>query len=419
MHRLAPTRLRSLAAPAAHSAPSPNPGNLPSVNLAKADARRALVRHHFQTLPSIGDVFQKFRSIQFDPIAPIGCNHDLVLQARLPDYQIGDWETFAYTHRAIYDGWDKQASLVPMEGWPARRLIHKLHRRSFEEKIFQGYPEAVQSVLDQIRKEGPLMPKELEFQARRDDWQGSWLGPSVAKQVLRALWHVGEIVTSRRQKGQHVYDLAERVIPTDHFQTAQMSDEEARQIIAVDRHLAMGIVRPNADAAIWSYSVLLYDKKPALQALLERGEIVKVEVEGMKLHAPPTFLQSLDQPPLEKAVTFVAPLDPFLWDRKMTAHLFGFDYAWEIYTPLPKRRWGYYVLPIRYGDDLAARIEFYARDGVIEIREWHEEPGKLDPEFGEHLAQALSKLKNYARAEKIELADRVKKPLRKILPRIR
>lgn len=389
------------------------------MNLSKADARRALVRYHFEKQASIGDVFEKFRSIQFDPIAPIGCNHDLVLQARLADYKIGDWEKFAYQDRAIYDGWDKQASLVPFEGWPARRLIHRLHREWFDEKIFQAYPAEIKQMLAQIEREGPLQPKQFEFQHRRDEWEGSWFGPSVTKQILRALWHAGELVTSHRVKGQHVYDLAARVVPAVHFDQPMISDRAARKSIALDRHRAMGLLRPTSEPAVWSNEVLNPHKREAVADLVQSGDVVPVEVEKTKFHATPDFLRTLDQPSLEKTVTFVAPLDPFMWDRKMTAHVFGFDYIWEIYTPLPKRKWGYYVLPIRYGDDLVARMEFFARDGVIEIREWHEEPVGHDEEFGEHLAVALEKLKRYARADKIELTDRVRKPLRKILPRIR
>src|SRR5689334_6830596 len=84
-----------------------------TVKLSKADARRALLRRHFAPCASQMEAFERLRSIQFDPIAPVGCNHDLVLQARVDGYKIGDWEKVAYDERRVYDGWDKQACLIP------------------------------------------------------------------------------------------------------------------------------------------------------------------------------------------------------------------------------------------------------------------------------------------------------------------
>ncbi|HSI73946.1 MAG TPA: crosslink repair DNA glycosylase YcaQ family protein, partial [Fimbriimonas sp.] len=169
------------------------------LKLSKADARRVLVRDQFEPCATAEEAFRKLRSIQFDPIAPVGCNHDLVLQARVPGYKIGDWEKLAYKDRFIYDGWDKQASLVPYEGWPVRRFFHALQRRNFDERVFSTQQDAVAAVLGEIRERGAMQPKDFEFQAHREEWKGTWYGPSVTKQVLRALWHTGEIMTTDRR----------------------------------------------------------------------------------------------------------------------------------------------------------------------------------------------------------------------------
>ena len=176
----------------------------------------------------------------------------------------------------------------------------------------------------------------------------------------------------------------------------------------------MGIVRPTAAPEIWSYAVLCYakDKKPALAALLDRGEIVPVEVEGMKGNATPGFLALLDQPPLDRRVAFIAPLDQLMWDRKMTAHIFDFDYSWEIYTPEAKRRWGYYVLPVLFGNELVARAEFYCRDGVLELRQWHFESSDLDGVFTSELELALRKFMRYCSATKMKAERHIDKKIR-------
>ena len=296
-----------------------------AAKLSKSDVRRALVRHHFAPAASPTEVFDRLRSIQFDPIAPVGCNHDLVLQARLPGYKIGDWQQHAYDARAVYDGWDKMASLVPFEGWPVRRLIYDVHRKWFEKRIFEDHKDAVEIILKEIADRGPLMPKDCEFQQRRDEWKGSWFGPSVTKQVLRALWHAGEIMTAGRKGGQHIYDLTERVVPDELRIQTVLPKADAQRELVLERHRAMGILRPACGPEVWSNEVLVYDKRDAIAALVDRGEIIPVDVEGMKAHAIPAFLALLDHPSIEANVTFVAPLDQFMWDRKMIAHLFGFD----------------------------------------------------------------------------------------------
>lgn len=369
--------------------------------LTRADARKAMVRHHFATSPDLRGAFERLRSVQFDPIAPIGCNHDLVLQARVPGYRIGDWQPLAYQDRHIYDGWDKQASLVPFEGWPLRRFFHHKHRRAFEQKVFVDHKYAVETVLNELTERGPLQPKDFAFQQRRDDWQGSWYGPSVTKRVLKALWFAGEVMTAHRVKGQHVYDLTERIAPPACLSTPALSEHDAAKELILERHRAMGLVRPNAPPEVWSYGELMPHRKTALPELVASGALVTVEVEGVKTHATPEFLSLLDQPSLEPRVVFVAPLDPFLWDRKMTAHLFDFDYIWEIYTPEAKRRWGYYVLPVLFGDRLVARVEFWSRDGLLEVREWHEEPGSIEGALWPAMESALDQLMSYASASRV------------------
>ncbi|MHB8635763.1 MAG: DNA glycosylase AlkZ-like family protein [Fimbriimonadaceae bacterium] len=359
-----------------------------------------LVRHHFAPCATQEAAFDRLRSIQFDPIAPAGCNHDLVLQARVQGYKVGEWQKLAYEDRHIYDGWDKMASLVPFEGWPLRRYIYDVGQRSFKKRIFEEHKNAVEAILKEIADRGPLMPKEFEFQQRRDDWKGSWFGPSVTKQTLRALWHAGHIMTSGRKNGQHLYDLTERVVPQRLRDVPLLDPNDAIRELVMERHRAMGIVRPSAPAEVWSYQVLLYDRRDAIAELVKRGQILPVEVEGVKAHSTPEFLSLLDLPSVKPRVVFIAPLDQFMWDRKMIAHLFGFEYAWEIYTPLAKRKWGYYVLPVLFGDELVARAEFWIRDGLLELREWHFQEPAPGAAFWPALETALKEFIQYGSATK-------------------
>jgi uncharacterized protein YcaQ len=139
-----------------------------------------------------------------------------------------------------------------------------------------------------------------------------------------------------------------------------------------------------------------------------------VDVEGVNAHATPDFLSMLDQPPLEPRVVFIAPLDQFMWDRKMIAHLFGFDYLWEVYVPEAKRRWGYYVLPVLFGEALVARAEFWRREGILEMRRWLFEPGDSGPMFFSELERSLGEFMNYCSATRIVVAGDIDSRVRDV-----
>lgn len=376
-----------------------------ALKLSKSDARRALVRHQFATCASAMEAFRRLRSVQFDPIAPVGCNHDLVLQARVPGYKIGDWEKLAYEHREIYDGWDKQACLVPFEGWPWRRIFYQWHKPKFR-KIFDDHPHAIEAILAEIAARGPLATREVEFKERKSDWEGTWFGPNVAKVTLRALWHTGQVMTVGRRNGHHIYDLAEKVVPEELHRIPELDEPAATRELVRERFRAMGIIKPSAPYEVWSYQIYVPERKAVLAEMVADGEIAPVEVEKFKGYASAEFLKLLDEPAIEPRVVFVAPLDQLLWDRKAVGEIFDFDYAWEIYTPEIKRRWGYYVLPVLYGNDLVARIEFYSRNGHLEIRQWHVER-ELGSEFMAALEKAARDFMAYASVKTVSAESHV------------
>lgn len=363
-----------------------------------------LVRYQLRQQPA-AQVIERLRSVQFDPLAPVGCNHDLVLQARDPDYRIGQWSELAYARREIYDGWDKQASLVAFSGWPLRRALHKWHAALFE-RIFLHHADAVQVVLQELADRGPMTPRDFEFQQNKPEWRGTWFGPSLTKQVLRALWHTGKVMTHSRRTGQHVYDLAERIVPQCLLEAPEMGEHESGKQIILDRHKGAGIMRRAAPYEVWAMWPKWYDKDRVLRELSEEGMIVPVEIEGVKANAHRDLLEETSSATASPAgdeplVSFIAPLDQIVWDRKLVAHLFGFEYLWEVYVPEAKRRWGYYVLPVLYGDRFVARAEFWSRGGSLEARAWHWENGGLPADFWPALEKALARFARYAGADKM------------------
>ena len=106
------------------------------LTLSRAEARRFLATYHF-TPSNVPGVFERLGTVQYDPLNPVGRNPDLVLQARVPGYQVDDWQKTAYTDRLVYDAWDKMACLVPMSDWPRRARL-RAHTYNLHPLLLEG-----------------------------------------------------------------------------------------------------------------------------------------------------------------------------------------------------------------------------------------------------------------------------------------
>jgi uncharacterized protein len=323
------------------------------------EARRLLGAYHFAPR-RLGAAFDHLGTVQYDPLKPLGRNPDLVLQARVPGYRVDGWQHLAYRRRRVYDAWDKQVCLAPVEDWPYRRLYHRHFRRRWGERVLDAYPEEVRVTLREFERHGPL--SSLDFaDALFDDHRpeairGSWYGDKLVKHILRGLWMSGQIVTHHRVKGRHVYDLPERVLPAEVLATPDPGEEASLRYLLTRRVRSAGLLRPGAGAEVWSVPVDSERRRRVLDDLLAEGALVAVEVEGEVFLALPDALEALEGATV-RGMRFVAPLDGLLWDRRGVQRLYGFDYVWEVYKPEHKRRWGYYVLPVWHRGRLVGRVD--------------------------------------------------------------
>ncbi|MEO7020023.1 MAG: crosslink repair DNA glycosylase YcaQ family protein [Ktedonobacteraceae bacterium] len=388
-----------------------------TIQLSCEQARHLLAGYHFTPTDLLG-VFTRLGTVQYDPLNPVGRNPDLVLQARVPGYRVDDWQALAYgEQRLIYDAWDKQACLVPIGDWARRALIRERYRAYHDREILLTEPEAVEAVLAALDARGPL--SSLEFERKTGYDPNSWAGSTQAKRILRSLWVNGEVVTHHRRGGRHYYDRASRVIPAEHFEQPPLLDEAAyRRWIIARRYQATGLLRPNAESAIWSACGEAAQRKQAQYELIEEGTLTPVQIDTSKhtYYAYTAALKQLDAPSLEPHVIFLAPLDSLLWDRKGVQQIFNFDYLWEVYKPEHLRKWGYYVLPVWYGERFIARLDSRLEKGVWTISHWWWEPDITPDEYLlDALRTAIERFMTYLGANSVRAGESVDECVRKMV----
>lgn len=389
-----------------------------TVHISREQARRLLAYYHFMPTDLPG-MIERLRTVQYDPLNPVGRNPDLVFQARIPGYQVDDWQKAAYTDRLIYDAWDKQACLVPTSEWAMRALVRSQYRPYHDREILLAEGEAVAAILAAIDAQGPLSPLEIEDRSRAGD-NNSWYGTSKTKRILRSLWASGEVVTHHRKAGRHYYDRPERVIPTHYFSVPLLLDSAAyHRWLITQRHQATGLLRKSLDTAMLNTCAETKSCRLAIEQLVEEG-VLTVVLMGEKqwpYYALTSTLELLDKRlSTTPRMIFLAPLDNMLWDRKGVLQIFDFDYLWEVYKPEPLRKWGYYVLPVFYKDRFVARMDSRLEKGVWTISRWWWEPDVMpDAELLDALRVAVGQFLHYLRADAVRVAEDVDVVVRKAI----
>ena len=308
------------------------------------------------------EVFRRLGSVQFDPLAVAGRNHDLVLHARVADYDPA-WCDLLYERRKIFEAYNKGLSFVPTSefAWFRGNLSRSAP------KTLDENPHVAAHVLKRIRAEGPL--SSLDFERQRGsttDWFGA--ATNVVRAVLEAYAVTGTLGLARRDGNRRYYDLVERLLPAK-VVTRKLPLEEQLRHKLLSRYRAHGLlgisgagdvfggIGPAKPDERWPG----YPGRTALRdELVERGDLVAVEVEGVrgKRFVVSDEFKLLEAPPSPPpTVAFVPPFDPIVWDRALLGSLFEFEYVWELFLPPAKRRWGWYVLPIVFRDRFIGRIE--------------------------------------------------------------
>jgi hypothetical protein len=387
------------------------------VKVTAETARRFLVARHFlapaRSLEGGPDaaveVIRKLGSIQFDPIAVAGRNHDLMLHARVAGYEPA-WCDALYERREISETTNKALSFIPANEFPWYRVNAGRKGPRFHAAALADNADVAERVLERLRADGPLSSADFERESgKTKNWFG--LPENAVRSVLEAYTVAGVIGLARRDGNVRYYDVIERLLPAGLLAQEVPEQEQLRHKL-VSRHRAHGLLGAGGAGGTFA-RIANPDVRRALHdEAVERGELVAVELEGLRgkrfvvaeevaeLEAPP------EPPP---SVAFIAPFDSLLWDTALLAKLFDFDFVWEGFFKPEKRRWGYYVLPIVFGDRLVGRIEPRIdrnANRVEVIGLWWEDgfaPHRADG-FVEAMRDALGAYLRFADADRLDWA---------------
>ena len=381
-------------------------------------------------LDGTAQAIQAMEYVQLDPLQIIARSQDITLHSRVLDYTPGLWETAAYEQRGFFD-WGGWLALRPMDELPYWRVIMQRERDGHPDcdprtrKSAQEHAEAIAEMRAILRERETVSNRDFEMDSRTRTQ--SYRGRKDSALALYYLWRTGEVMTHHRENFERVYALAEAVAPA-HF-IRESSPAEADRFLFEKEVRFWGISRLQRTQDAYHRGVPFSQKTAVIQTLLADGVITEVKVDGWKpVHylltqdvallnevaagRVPSAWAALDTTTDEEAV-FLAPLDP-VSARGRAKTLFGFDYIWEVYKPVDKRQFGYYTLPVLWGDRLVARFDSKldrTTNTFVILGFWLEEAALgQDEAFAAALARGFARFVSFLGASQLE-ATAIGQPL--------
>lgn len=381
-------------------------------------------------LEGAGTAMRAMEDLQLDPLVVVARAHDLALHSRVIDYKIDDWSTLAYERREFFE-WGGWLAVRPMEELPYFRVLMRREReQNHWIDVEHEHADAIDEMRTVLRERGEVSNRSFKMRDRtRID---NYRGRKDSALALHYLWRVGEVMVTRRERFERVYALTEAVAPASALR--EVDAAEADEALLMKRIAADGLTRFSGIKSLLKrqYSVAELAASPARR--LADGTLMEVRVEGWKAshvalgsdagvladleagRVPATWTPS--ETTTEEEATFLSPLDP-VSARGRAKPLFGFDYVWEVYKPASLRTFGYYTMPILWGDRLVGRFDpkLDRATGTLVINGlWLEDPALArDAAFADALAAGMTRFVGLLGAKHLDVAAVPQPALRKRL----
>lgn len=325
--------------------------------LADPKPRGPVTRAHLRRL------INRIQVLQLDSVSVAVRAHYAPVFSRLGPYDRDVLDGAAWSHsarapRLLVEYWAHEAALMAVEDWPLMRwrMREYTHGR-WGTEIVKKNPRLAENILAAVDELGPSTAGQIEahMESEPRGRKGPWWDRSDTKWVAEALWSSGALTTATRVGFARHYDLSERVLPPEVF-ARDVDDVEAVRELVLRAAGALGV---GTEPDLRDYFRLNpKQSKPAVAALVAEGELEEVEVDGWS--APAYLRAGQNVPRLDRGTALLCPFDPLIFFRPRVERLFEFHYRIEIYTPAPKRQFGYYVWPFLLDGRLVGRVDLKA-----------------------------------------------------------
>jgi len=343
------------------------------ITLTNQQARRFMLLKHgllgeYKFAGKFGafDFISQTGCIQFDPVDLCGKNAEITLQSRVKGFTKTMLSDLLYKDRLLFDYPDKQLSIIPTKYWPYFERFREAARARLKEH--PEVEEHIDDIYEYIKKSGAVNSDDLKLEGDTSWFSAiNWsAGSNLSRSVLEQMYSSGDLIVHHKKGTRRYYDIAERHISSDIINAPDpLPDDFDHLKWRVLRRIgAIGILwNRGSDAWLGIWGLTTENRNKVFEALINDGEITEVIIEGINTKF---YIQTGDIPVINEVkqdinikprCEFIAPLDPFMWDRKLIKSLFDYHYSWEIYTPPNNRKYGAYVLPILNGDQFIGRIE--------------------------------------------------------------
>jgi len=324
--------------------------------------------------------------LQVDPVSVVAANHHLIARTRVPGYLTGHLDDALYRDRTLVENFHSIHAILPMEDWRFydRRVGPPTRMEAAHPEIMR---QATERVLGAIRERGPRAARDFMDEDDRTPMEYGWGTTRRSQVALQTLLRRGFLMVHHREGTQRFYELTERMLPPAVDATPVTEAERVLHFALRDltyAGLAMGT--------------------GGIQPAIAAGDAVPVAIEGIRatFYIAPTDLDRLASvvpiTQAERRAVILAPLDPYVWDRKRLAALWGFGYTWEVYVPAAKRKYGPYTLPVLWGDRFVARLDpsLDRKRRVLRIKNlWFEDDAPRDPQLFTDLAAEIARFATF------------------------
>ncbi len=302
-------------------------------------------------------------TLQIDSVNVFARSHYMPLFSRVGAYDQAALDRLLFARRPAYvEYWAHVAAFIPAADWGLFDFRMAAMRAKYQAPggWFDTHRDIVEWVRAELADRGPLRPAQIEHDAKQGA-RGPWWDWDVVKHALEHLWLFGEVAIAGRRGFERRYALAEQVIPA-HVLAAPVPKDDAIRELVRRAARAYGIATAADIADYWRIA----DRKAVIATLgdlVDAGELRPVTVDGWKSAGRPAKAWLHDEAVIPRridAAAILTPFDPVVWFRDRAQRLFDFEYRIEIYTPAPRRRYGYYSLPVLLGDDIVGRVDLKA-----------------------------------------------------------